>query len=405
LKSWKNLLFAGIALLGIFLMAEMIARIVCWARFSKYHTSFVIQGDSRWISHPFLVWANRPKYFDIDNQTQFNEYGMRVAAGEVTMPVKQPDDFWVFLLGGSAMAGAGSNPNGEWIKMTGVSPHDMAHAIDGYLEAFLQKQLPEKRVRVFNAAVVWSSIVQSRLMYEILRPLHPDWIISMDGMNEPTVLSEGASTYQDLMSRWKTHPVNTFPFLYGRLLMRNSALCFLVGEYFFFRSGIIRNTKNTRQDEATIRLWLQQTENLNPVDSNKTELPDPEAQRRAEEEFLRHLWSFHQILSQDQQKHLLLIQPHLTLKAPDKFTRIEHALVNYYRSVFPEYPHSFIKAIYDRVHLDFDANPHIITMDAVHHWDEWIFVDYCHFTREANRKIAQEIGHYIVSEGNYIPFK
>ena len=44
-------------------------------------------------------------------------------------------------------------------------------------------------------------------------------------------------------------------------------------------------------------------------------------------------------------------------------------------------------------------------MDQVHYWTEWVFTDYCHFTKEANKKIAHEIGKHIISNGKYEVFK
>ena len=44
------------------------------------------------------------------------------------------------------------------------------------------------------------------------------------------------------------------------------------------------------------------------------------------------------------------------------------------------------------------------TMEAMHQWEGWVFVDYCHFTKGANERVAQEISKFIVSDGTYNPF-
>jgi len=43
-------------------------------------------------------------------------------------------------------------------------------------------------------------------------------------------------------------------------------------------------------------------------------------------------------------------------------------------------------------------------MYAVHDWEDWVFLDYCHFSESANRKIADEIANFILSNGKDKPF-
>ena len=46
----------------------------------------------------------------------------------------------------------------------------------------------------------------------------------------------------------------------------------------------------------------------------------------------------------------------------------------------------------------------IFSMDTMHHWDGWVFVDEVHLSKEANKRIAQEISNFIVSKSTIIPF-
>ena len=49
----------------------------------------------------------------------------------------------------------------------------------------------------------------------------------------------------------------------------------------------------------------------------------------------------------------------------------------------------------------------IFSMDTMHHWDGWVFwvfVDEVHLSKEANKRIAQEISKFIISDGTSIPF-
>lgn len=395
----KKLIFSIITLLLIFSFLEIISRLVCMVRFRQLGTNISIQGDSRWESHNLLIWGNRPRYLEYDHSSQYNEYGMRVKPGEIQMPKKQANDFWVFLFGGSAMYGIGSTENGDWLKISGVALHDIPHSIDGILEKILQKAMPDKKVRVFNAATASYTIFQSRLNYERLKHLHPDWIISMDGANDPMDLNDNETTYTRCLMHWIKNPVNGFPYLQGRFLMRNSAFMFLIGEYLFFRSGIIRSGKNIRQDKETIEYWLLK----NPAGSSVNKTLSHE-NNRAVNEFLKNLWLFHQTLSYDGQKHLLLIQPHLSMRCPAKLKNTERAVYNYFsRSGGGINP--FMKAVYERIPAEFQTVSQIATMDSLHYSDKWIFVDYCHFSGEANGEIAAEISKHILSEGKYKPFQ
>ncbi len=396
--SWKKKLFFSLFILGIlFLFTEWISQRICHARFTLHHTKIGIQGNSRWIDDPVLIWSNRPFYLEFDQSSQYNDHGMRVATGDVFMPPKTKEDFWVFLLGGSAMAGMGSAQGGDWLKITGISTHSIENSIDGQLEEILQKALPQKKVRVFNASVASSTLIQSKLRYEyILRHLKPDWVISMDGMNDLGSLPEGETSYQWHRKNWAANKVHHFPFAQGRFLMRNSALFYLLGEYLFFRSGIIRTPLNSDQDKDIFKYWLnQKTPTVNPSSSS----PNP-VRERAVQDFLRNLELFHQTLKYDKQKHLLLVQPCLNLRNPKKVKGVEKALYNYLNSN----SHPFLDSVHQFVQKKYANTPQVQSMDQVHQWEEWVFVDYCHFTKQANQRIAEELKAFILSKEEIYPF-
>lgn len=393
LSLWKKLLFSLVPILIFILFLELGARVVCHARFSKYNTSIDIQGDSRWRRDPLTTWKNNEGYLEYDNSSQYNEYGMRVRPGEFKMPEKGPDDFWVFLFGGSAIAGMGSNQDGQWLNITGIPTHSIADSIDGQLEKILKKAMPDKKVKVFNAAISAGNIIQSRMNYEKLKFLKPDWVISMDGVNDPNAIKEGANPYKMLYDSWNEHPIYKFPYKEARWFMRHSALAFLVGEYVFFKSGIIRNAKNVKQDQKVFEYWLAQNNGSTVSPAN----PTPE-NLRAAASFMRELEKFNHLLKYDGQNYLLLVQPHLTLRNPAKLKDIELAIYHYRLSVSPT-TDSFMSAISTGVKTKYPADKHVVSMDAVHNWDDWVFVDYCHFSKEANTKIAGEIAEFILSGG------
>ena len=143
----KFLLFTFIVLIIALILIEGTCRLIVWLKFSPYHTNLFIQSHARWISNPQTIWANRPFYLEDARNGQYNEVGMRVKLGDVFMPHKTQDDFWVFLFGGSAMAGMGSNKGGDWIRITGTYDHPIEESIDGYLQKMLQSKIKNKRVR------------------------------------------------------------------------------------------------------------------------------------------------------------------------------------------------------------------------------------------------------------------
>ncbi len=396
----KKIFIATLPLLVMFLITEGICRWVAHRRFYTYGTGISIQGNSRWADHPVMIWTNRPGYMDYDGLVQYNEYGMRMQPGEgIRMPPKGPSDYWVFLFGGSTMAGKGSNPTGDYLKITGITTHDMAHSIGGYLQERLQKAKPDHNVRVFNAATVSHAVFQSRLNYECSRHLKPDFVVSMDGAND-FFSGEGKGTaITDKMTLWENHLVNRYPYKQARFFMSRSAAIFFLGESLFFKTGIIRTASNSRADPEIMEYWLAQNPVINVI------APEFMKVREARvDEFYRDLMIFQKTLERDGVNHLLLIQPHLTLRDREKMTGKERALNNYYLARTEGRSPHHMQTLYQRIPEEVTASKHIFPMETFHHEDGWLFVDYCHFTEEANRRCADEIAKYILSEGNHQPF-
>ena len=103
---------------------------------------------------------------------------------------------------------------------------------------------------------------------------------------------------------------------------------------------------------------------------------------------------------------MLLIQPYLSLREPQKLKGTEKAVYNYYMYRTEHHPvDTFMYWLHEKARKRFTENDSVITMDAVHFWDDWVFVDYCHLTRQANRQISYELSQHIVSSGKYRPFQ
>lgn len=398
LTRGRKLLFVAIINLFLLLVLELIARGVCWSRFHGVGTDISIQGGGRWIAHPVLIWDNRPGYLVYGGDAQFNEFGMRVRPGEIAMPKKGADDFWVFLLGGSTMFGMGSAREHDFARITGVGDHPIAESIHGFLEKGLQDAMPGKKVRVFNAAVASHTLVQSRLKYELLRHLAPDWVVAMDGVNDPNSLDPGQDGLAISIAQWTDHRRQRFPLAQGLWLMAHSGLGYLFGEYCYFHTNLLNGAVDVSQDSQLLAHWT----------ATDTQWSSPPAEdagvRRAVDEYLRNLARFEDTLAGDKLKHLLLVQPYLSMRDPAKLGEVERACFHYLKVAGSPQPAAFMGALHREVPLRFPAGGSVYAMDGVHRWDGWVFVDYSHFTADANRRIAEEIARYILNDGVYRPF-
>jgi lysophospholipase L1-like esterase len=402
-KKWpkrKLFLYSIFAIIAFFIFLEFIFRLICYFEFSPFHTNYSIQGNSRWISDSDLVWTNRPFYLEYDKHSQYNELGIRVEAGDVFMPVKKEDDFWVFLFGGSAMAGMGSNKDGDWIDITGVNDHPINQSIDGYLRNYLQKAMPHKKVRVFNTAVSGHTIYQSFIHYQLLCKHKPDWIISMDGINDPKSLATKETTLSYIQNQWKADPGQNSLFGFSKLLMSHSAFLNKLYKYIYFKHELIRTNENTNSSWKIKNKW---THEKNKKIAYTNQNPDI---INAVKAFNSHLTAFTEKLEEDKQNHILLIQPYASLRDTNKLIGTEKAVYNYFTNFSnKDTTNTFIKILHEKTKEDFKFDSKVFSMNAVHHWNGWVFVDYCHFTKEANKRIAREIFESIISNGNYIPFE
>ena len=382
--------------------AEIAARILCHAKLHTYGSSFRIQGDSRLEEYRPTVWRNRPSYLAEDGRWQYNEHGFRVMPGEVRMPAKDDADFWVFLLGGSAMAGCGALHQSGWEKFTGIHWHPREDSIDGQLERLLRSALPDRKVRVFNAATPAWTVVNSRLCYEnVIRQLKPDWVVSMDGVND---IGDFGSNERQLWAYWDSFPLNRWPYRQVRLLMRNSAALYLIGSAWLRHTGQLLGCY-VKPDEEFLNRWAREERKL----PSSAPALSPSAERAANE-FLRNLAVFHRLLAADRQPHLLLVQPHLSLREPDRLGRMEKTLLSYYywgdgKGPRPEGPDPFMSRVHRGVMEQYPDSPEVAALSALNAATNSIFIDTCHFTAEANELIARELAESILSNGRRIPFR
>lgn len=399
----KNIVFALIPLVSLLIIIEVVCRVIVDGRFTPYQTNIEVQGASRYSDDPTMVWGNRPYYLEYAKRYQYNEYGIKSYPGTVKMPEKKKNDFWVFLFGGSAMAGKGSDRSQGYLNITGVTEHNPPDTIEYHLQKLLQKFFVDKNVSVFNASVAMHSVAQSMTNYERLRHLNPDWVVSMDGFNE----GENSVT-NSLRKGWPKHPVNTFPVKQLRIMASLSAFIFLIGEYIYYDSGFIEVPLETLPDPKIKEFWLDHPREILPL--TPKELAHAPSEIKAHfKEYFRNLSLFQNMLELDKQKHLLLVQPFMIMRNSQKMPPVERAVYNYMAARKQKSSNSLDNGDYRQYMFSLLANKlsksnSIFSMDTMHHWDGWVFVDEVHLSKEANKRIAQEISKFIISNGTSIPF-
>jgi hypothetical protein len=399
----KNIIFALVPLFFFSLVVVIICRIITFNRFARHQTNIAIQGEGRYSNDPTMIWGNAPYYLEYDQRYQYNEFGIKSEPGKVKMPGKKENDFWVFLLGGSAMAGKGSHRGAGYLKITGVVEHNISDTIEHHLQKQLQNSFPDKRVRVFNASVAMHSVTQSDANYERLRHLKPDWVVSMDGHNQ-RIPDQGITDINFRRNDWATTGLNVFPVKQLRMIAKHSAFAYLVGEYIYYKSGVLEAPLNTPSDPKEKEYWLNRPMEAPSITPKKVAQASNET-KASFNGFIRDLSLFQKKLELDGQKHLLLIQPELKMRNISKMPAVERATYNLMETIAGKRNGIELE---QNLHTLFPENrfksKNIFSMAAVHDWDGYVFVDYCHFSKEANKKIVREIAKFIETQGAYQPF-
>jgi hypothetical protein len=404
----KLLRYAAVTMVLLLLLAEGIGRVVFFFRFRGLGTSVYVQGSPIQEADTVTVYNNRAFYVDFGKGFQYNELGMKSSCGDYRMPVKSSGDLWVLLLGGSAMEGMGSNKDGAWFDMTNISDHPYGETIASFLEVGLQRKFPGKRVRVFNAAVSGFTLEQGMARYKSLSKRYDfDWVISMDGVNECDTLvasvGSGAAAASDsgaerAFSRayWASMPFHRFPLNWIVPITEHSALFGLLKQEFYGVRMRARVRRNEGGGFALRKSWAARVALPLLVDSGD------ERVGHSVGAFLQEEREFAGVLEKDSRHYLLLVQPYLAFRDTSVLGPEEKALDHYLRQEMNDrYKHAFLKGVEDSVGEDL----RIQTMSGVEKWPGWVFVDYCHFTREANERIAGELFDFIVADGKMGIFK
>ena len=395
----RHPLLTSLAILLILLVvAELLSYAVIVAaghrdRRRSYPYNRVVSG--------YTVFRNTPGYnagsstireSEDDPDAKLDQHGF--LAGSAIEEAKPPDTIRIFVQGGSAAFGAGQNVHYHAVHAYPDGVYSYPLSIAGQLEAFLEQQLPATEFQVINAASYARVYHQSMLQYvERLSRFHPDYVISFDGWNDITTITQGR------------------PFeLAERMLPEFIRLD--------HQAHSILNRSNTFYVLRTAYDKLRVNRNRNVASPATTQRDLSEAAyREHRQRFVRHSRRFEQIVQQylgvleaDGTKYIFVLQPMLPriLQNKQLSQTEERLLANTVgaswmeddnllvaRYFFDDYlSHRLSTLFADEAGLFIDANREIAQLDA----STEFFTDYCHLTPAGNRFIARCIGRRIVTE-------
>lgn len=340
----------------------------------------------------YRVYRNNPGYIrKADGVTyRYNNYGFR---NEDDVVDKQPDEFRVFILGGSAAYGERGQEVGQYQLISKQTTYPSSETIAAYLETELGKRMPGKHVKVFNAAVVAYRIHQNYMQYlEVIRTLSPDLLIALDGQNEDYRLENPYSYNVGWMDRMGGGP-------YIRFLRQHSYTMFYFGEYFHRSEALmplrgrrivdLSEAEMAKMDVAEIRRAIQQR------------MDDYEVNEAAMKSLLDVYECFNHATRLDSVPILFCTQSILAMDTTHKMTETEIELLKYWN--FKELetsPAYAIRHLAERLQAKSDSDPtfhYLSLLEVFHDFSGDAYTDYCHTTPAANAHIARRLPDYVMS--------
>lgn len=364
-----------------------------------FYTKLSIQGATLQMTDSFLVFKNRPLYVDYARRFQYNVESMKTEPKRILMPGKGPNDYWVLLLGGSAMEGMGSNKDGEWLDITGQYDYSWNESISHYLETYLNGSLIGKKVTVFNAASSSYTLAQSMLRYqELSNRYNFDFVVSLDGQNDPPALNKGETSLQYIKKDWEDRPSNHFPASWLVFLTQRSAMVYQLKQQFYHWRTTNKKRRNAEKNFPRREFWARQ-----PIDTFSVS-QHLERVDQAVDSYFKTLNEFAEYLNKNNQSFVLMLQPHLIFRDSTVTGTGERAVLSY----FSHYNNDSIKNGFllqqrktwkERFPTN-DGN--FLLVDTADRLGEEVFVDYCHFTPSMNKFMARFIGEKILAKAGVV---
>jgi hypothetical protein len=353
-------------------------------------TTLAVQGQYRFRPDPYRSYTLNPGYIrHHDGVTyRYNNYGFREDE-DFDLSVKEPGEYRVFVMGGSAAYGGRAQEFGQYQLISQQKTYPSSETIAAHLQEELQAVLPDRKVRVINAAVVNYRIVNVYQTYlELIRTLQPDLVFTMDGWNEDwkyenpyadPVLDPAAKGGGSLAVWLRKHSYAVF---YLGILYRDSVLWARLNDRFV---EAVDEEGFRRMDAAAMRRELAQLDRDTPP---------------AEGALAGRMHVYEQFANAarlDGVPVIFAIQPVLTRDRTKTFTDKEEKLLEYQWGHMRIHP-TMIQHLADRLAARAAGDPSFHYMDLTDVFRDFApdaYVDYCHLTPSANRHLAKRIAAYI----------
>lgn len=355
---------------------------------------------------------NRPvSHYDYDfvpgvcleyNILKGNDYEYANSAGmreprEVPLE-KPPDEFRIFLTGGSTAYGMGAI--GEAAASMGwyAIPYQetISHAMEMILNA--TATIEGKKIRVYNAAV-WGYAYQHDLMRYLakLRRFSPDLIVSLDGANELPIVSKLTDNW-DYFAEGQFNNILQDIYAYNRAGLSSYLTLWLKNNT--YTMAYLWSGRDFFQELHSVEVpsWAFAGPNS---ESHKTQRSVEEMSRLLDRNIatvVRVLENYHSAMANDGVPHIIALQPWFyTTKKPLHEKEKLLADLKGYRDYYGLPSDQVYRLLVQRIMESAQARGYFL-VDFSEYFDdlsEWVFTDWCHLTSGANYLLAKELSNFV----------
>jgi lysophospholipase L1-like esterase len=300
----------------------------------------------------------------------------------------------IFLLGGSVTYGGDT----LYSEIETRPPLTNDETIDHFLEEKLSGAFPSRNWEVVNGGVKGYLLHQdlARLLSIVLR-YKPDYVISIDGMNDLSALLRGPRDYDPwLLEEQETEfdqLANPRPLASVRLFaatwLRNNSVLFRT-----MQDWMAERLRRQRRQRRAATMEVRE-----PVRFEDLSFPDRQQYRTSAAQlgtYLHTVREMHQVMAVDGIEDMFVLQPEIDVSRKRRTTRerrldefhqkVDGGLIVYgFQSLYPELT-GLLTTDAERYGYHF-----LNLTGAFDAFEGQAFTDYCHLTPEGNRLMADRI--------------
>lgn len=318
---------------------------------------------------------------------------------------KPPDEFRIFLTGGSTAFGMGAT--GHAAPAMDFYSIEYRETIAHVLEQILNTTapIPGKRIRVYNTAV-WGYAYQHLLNRYVakLRRYKPDLIVSLDGANElPMIcrLTEDWNYFEEGQYNNILREIFRYEWpglaSYLTLWLKNNTY-FVT--YLWTGKDLFQELSKDAFEATLARSGGIGAAHPDPSKTSAAESAEMLSQRADENvgTVVRIVENYHSVMENDGVPHIIALQPWFWLsKKPRSEKEKILEQLQLYKDYYGVPSDKMYKLLIDKI-IESAQNKGYFVVDFSGYFDdvsEWVFTDWCHLTAEANYLIAKELANLI----------